>query len=475
MRLVSEKNINALIWIISSFLILIGITYHQPWRDEGQAIMLAQDATSFGNLVERIRWEGHPILWFAISALTGPALAIWVNGLFGIATNALIVFKSPWPKWIRWSLPFSYLFLFEFSVIARNYAIGAFLLFTAIYFWENRKTTVFFLLLLATQTNFFAGTIALSLGLLLFAESPKEKSWIWKISLAILVGLFTIYEYTPPSSGGFASEWTFHSTYLHQALITSIGSLVFPLFPNSHPFVELFVGRFEILAFTIVVASFTYFLKSSKHRWVFAIYALTMVLFCSFKLFAFTRHLGHIWLLFLLLLWKENNNLRLIWKRPTFVQIAVVTQVIAGCFNWYWDVSHDYSTSKDTVLALNRFQISNHQVAVFPDHYGAGLSLVSNTPYYLPIRDTVMTHTIWDEKSQVDLYPKTLKKRLSLHFSKSSCYLVTPIDMLIETPRMPENIWKNELQPELIWEAKGATTDEIFRVYKIQLLTDSNH
>ena len=52
-----------LIYIIS---ISVVIVKHEPWADEAQAWLLARDSGLFELLFKRLRYEGHPGLWYLI-------------------------------------------------------------------------------------------------------------------------------------------------------------------------------------------------------------------------------------------------------------------------------------------------------------------------------------------------------------------------------------------------------------------------
>jgi hypothetical protein len=49
-----------------AFLLLAGavMVYHEPWRDELQAWLIARDSTSVRDLLHHIKYDGHPALWY---------------------------------------------------------------------------------------------------------------------------------------------------------------------------------------------------------------------------------------------------------------------------------------------------------------------------------------------------------------------------------------------------------------------------
>lgn len=473
MKVEAKKKTDLIFWLVSSFFIFATLLFHSPWRDEGQAILLAQDATGFWDLIQRIRWEGHPFLWFMIAKVAGPTLTPFVHGLIAISTNALIIFKSKWPNWLKWSLPFSFYFVFEYAVISRDYAIGIFLLFAALTLWKSEKRHLnfaFLLLLLATQANFFAALLAGALGILMLAEQPRDRNWYWRIPLTLLVLAFTVYQLTPPEAGGFASDRSFDVEKLWHASRIFTGGTLLPIFlSTSVPAIGLVLGYSLIsgLATLGLLAFLTHTLSNKKHRVAFVLVSLGTLLFCSVVLVAFARHLGHIWIFYLLLLFKERREGTMRTLGIPF-KILVLGQLAGGLTHLVMDHIIPYSESKGMTSFLEQEGIPANRTAVFPGAYGAGISLLSGEAYYQPDMDTSMTHIIWNAASQADYYPKDVLRRLLGKYGSGEVYLITPINMTYENVRF-NNPWIPVLHPKEIETQSESGFAESFHLYKIQL------
>ena len=100
---------------------------HEYWRDEVRAWSLAREATSPLDLFHRIRYEGHPILWYLLlyvgKSIVDTPLVLPITSIV-IASAAVTIFmlRSPFPLWMKASFLFSALPLYVYSVKARNYA-----------------------------------------------------------------------------------------------------------------------------------------------------------------------------------------------------------------------------------------------------------------------------------------------------------------------------------------------------------------
>jgi len=159
------------------------IRYHEKWADEAQAWLIARDLDLRTIWFHELRYEGspglwHTILWVAQRVFHASYAAIGYIGLvFAIAGAAVLLFKAPFPRVVRWPLAFTYVMVYQYAVIARPYTLLPLLAFCAAILFTDlqhpeRMTVV--LILMATLT--IHGTIlAGCLGLAYLIEAIK--SW----------------------------------------------------------------------------------------------------------------------------------------------------------------------------------------------------------------------------------------------------------------------------------------------------------
>jgi hypothetical protein len=126
--------------------VLVGVSFHEFWRDEVRALSIALEAESFLDLISLLTDEGHPALWHAVlrgayliwaSPAVLPAMSVAVAAL-AVAT---FVFIGPFPLWMQGLWIFGVLPVYEYSVMARNYGISMLLwfLFAASLCAKNRR------------------------------------------------------------------------------------------------------------------------------------------------------------------------------------------------------------------------------------------------------------------------------------------------------------------------------------------------
>lgn len=149
-------------------LVAFAIPYHEPWVDEAQSWQLAR-SLPLGSLFEKyIRYEGSPglwhfLLWVLSRAHVGYAGMHWFCGAVGVAAVSVLLFRCPFPRYVKLVLPFTYFLLFQYAVIARSYVLVPILLFTLACGW--RRSPVLVALLLGLLANVAVHAAAISAGL----------------------------------------------------------------------------------------------------------------------------------------------------------------------------------------------------------------------------------------------------------------------------------------------------------------------
>ena len=110
-------------------LLAVGIARHDLWFDELQAWNVARSSHGLGDLVSQLRYEGHPVLWylplFGLTRVTGDPRAMQVFELVvAVASVAMVLFRSPYARWLRVALCGTYFVAFEYTVMSRSYGLG---------------------------------------------------------------------------------------------------------------------------------------------------------------------------------------------------------------------------------------------------------------------------------------------------------------------------------------------------------------
>lgn len=149
-------------------LVALAIPYHEPWVDEAQAWQLARNLSLASLFKTYIRYEGSPglwhlLLWMMARIHIGYTGLHWICGAIATAAVWLLIFWSPFPRYLKLSLPFTYFLLFQYVIVARNYVLVPLLLFFAAIMW--RKNPFWLVLALGLLANASLHAAVISGGL----------------------------------------------------------------------------------------------------------------------------------------------------------------------------------------------------------------------------------------------------------------------------------------------------------------------
>lgn len=194
----------------------VALSFHEPWRDEADVWLSVRDS-SLSAVLSRASHAGTPTLWyFLVAPLARLGLPYFsmhlLHLLIATAAVAVLFFRSSLPLFTRILFAFSYYMLFEYAVVARNYAIGILLLFLVASLYATRLSRpLLYALLLALL---FQTSVHLFLiGLVLAAVFADE---VWRLphprralSIAILlIGTLLAAAQLFPRPGGQFQPWS---------------------------------------------------------------------------------------------------------------------------------------------------------------------------------------------------------------------------------------------------------------------------
>jgi hypothetical protein len=284
-----------LVWALYSAVVLYTTSNHEPWRDEAQSWLIARDNSLLG-LFQYLPNEGHPPLWYLLLmpfAKLGFAYSTInvIHNLIVIAFAWLLLFKNNINFVLKVALLFSYFFIYEYAVIARNYSIVALILagIGAMYAKRFEKPLLYALLIfLLFQTNVLAFCTGVGLGAIFFLEMIEEKKWQPKnfVALAIMaVGALAMIVLL--LSAGMKSSYSKESTDKWFTVFETFGSAMTLNAAN---------GQLGLAAYVVIVLSF---IRKPKAL-IFILIATAGFLYLALYQFqGTTRHHGFL-LIFLL-------------------------------------------------------------------------------------------------------------------------------------------------------------------------------
>jgi hypothetical protein len=210
-----------------AWVVVVG-SRHEPWFDEAQAWLIARDNGFLALFTHGVRYEGTPALWHAVLWILErvglPYGGLWLVSFALCATGAgVILYKSPFPLWLRVGLIFSYFLSYQYAVVARSYALDVlFIPLLALLFQERQRRPLLYggLLGLTANTNAHSFVFAAALAL----------EWAWTcrsrvlafdsralsgIALYALLGVAAALQAWPPADINFLIPKAGDNALLH--------------------------------------------------------------------------------------------------------------------------------------------------------------------------------------------------------------------------------------------------------------------
>ncbi len=310
---------------------------HEMWRDEIQAWLLARDSTSVFNLFANLKYEGHPGLWhlclMPLSRIThSPVIMQMFHLLITGATVYLFVRYAPFNWFQKLLFCFGYFVLYEYTIVARNYALGMLLITVfCVLFRERYKRFIWVgcVLFLLAHTSVHALIVTIAIGGVLCCEyvfgsrffeplnqeiaAIGDKRRIWIGFALIGIGITTaVLQLNPPPDTGFAVAW--HFNYDPKRVNTIVKLISHAYLPLPKPTLHfwgsnllttypLFQALQTPLCYFFILFSVLLFLKRPTALLIYLAGTFGLLTFFYIKYQGSIRHHGFLFLTFLMCCW----------------------------------------------------------------------------------------------------------------------------------------------------------------------------
>ncbi len=339
----TERRLIAAAFLVYCVLATCMTAMHGMWLDELQPWCVTRDSSSLIDLYSNTRFEGHPPLWylllFGLSRISNdPILMQVLHVAIGICTAALVLWRAPLVWWWRVLIVFGYFFLYEYTVIARNYGLA--LLFLLLAADARQRIGLGWqwslLLALAAFTHVWGIVFA---GAWVVAELSEERSKKMSFIAMIIAGCCLLSFWwcipdRPSPTGAVLGSTPLPNALARIATITTQGLVPWPDMLSDRPWNHnLLHDRSHavsaVIGFVLLLAMF-WFAPRDRSARIF----LVMALFGSIALpivggFYSTRHYGPVIAAWLLLWWWMPAADRRSGAKP-FTNALLVCQAFGG-------------------------------------------------------------------------------------------------------------------------------------------------
>jgi len=204
--------------VVSVFaaVVAIAILHHEPWGDEAQAWQLARSLSLRELFQTFMRYEVSPGLWhFLLWILTHAHVSYagmhWICGAIAVVSTSLLVFYSPFPRYLKLSLPFTFFLLFQYAVVARGYVLVPLLLFVVAFWWKKGPLVVAVALGLLANCALHAAVISGGLAMVWLVERlragdasrpVRRRNLLFCALIVVSFYAFALWTAWPPSDLG---------------------------------------------------------------------------------------------------------------------------------------------------------------------------------------------------------------------------------------------------------------------------------
>jgi hypothetical protein len=480
----------------------LGILHHEMWLDETHHWLLSFDNFSLGEMIFNARYEGHPLLWnvllYVLSHATSDPVSMQVLNLIISAAGVFLLLRySPFSLVNKILIVCSYFIFYEYTIIARNYAL-VFLLLVIVCILYKKKQERFllfsFVLALLAQAHLFSAIISGTVFLLAcfeFYKSNNEKKFPRFFIPGMLILLsslaLVVVEVMPPADHFlYAYDTDPLLSYKRIGKGFSVlwkGLFPVPAFGSDHPWNTNFAVTFskQLALVPIMLAWFipaVLLIKKKQVLIFFYVTAFSIALFIYFSpIIVSVRHCGIFFLLLLAALWMAEyslqpeelkNKFSIRFKqlsgraaRPLFI-VILTAQVIAGVYMYIIDWNRPFSNGKAVAewLAENADPL---ETVVVNDHFtGPPVSAYRGRRVFYAENNAMGSFCKWNTQpfmiSQDTLFTRAL--RLLERENRQTLFLVSDKPLAESSERInarfikdfpgalvqAENYWIYELQ-----------------------------
>ncbi|MBQ9246289.1 hypothetical protein IJ182_08490 [bacterium] len=185
---------------------IIGVIVHEPWYDEAQSWLIAQDLNFF-EILKQMRYEGHLFLWYLLlmplAKLNCPyPISMQIVNLLFIWFAVYVMWKKlPLNPFFKVLITFSAPICYQYAVVARCYSIGIFLLFLLTAYYKEKLNKPYLysaLIFLCANTSSLALIGATAFGIAFFVEYIRNNKTFfktkefWNLAAIAFITIFSI-------------------------------------------------------------------------------------------------------------------------------------------------------------------------------------------------------------------------------------------------------------------------------------------
>lgn len=411
---IKKNKYNIVLMIIYSVISFIILLFHESWRDEAQAWLIARDLNIIG-IIKQMVYEAHPPLWHIIlmpfAKLGFPYITIKIiSWLITCISVWLILIKSPFNKLTKILIIFSTPMIYLYPAIARSYCLIP-LAITLISIYYNKRHEkpiqyILSILLLGYTHVVLYGMVGILLLLFYIEEliinrkinDKKQKNKIWISLIIITIGLL-IAAVPMILSLRINTEASVNINFSNLEFFTkfngAMGLIIYKLFYTLE-------YSLILIMMTIIYGLFIYeLLYYKKNALIIGCTVLFQILIYSYIYGCNDQRGGIILLLIMFIFWiqKEKSTEN---KSKKIIEIIIISifiiNIIMGQKIIINDIKNKYSAAQQTAVYINT-NIEKNSVFICSDmsFSSAIIPYVNHYKFWSPQIQNHFTFVTYDE------------------------------------------------------------------------------
>jgi hypothetical protein len=456
-------------------LLLLGLFFHEPWRYELHAWLIALNTDYPWDLPYNMRYEGHPMLWqlllWTVAQFSpDPWTLAWIHVFLAGGSLYLLQRYAPFAPWQKLLLSLSYFLVYEYGIIARCYAIGVLLLFGACILYAQRQRRIGSLALvlaLLAHTNIYGWMLAFSLSGLLCLQTLIYERSVWQgrwgqwmaAAALVLLSLGSFFAYVGQPVDMFGTHSGLDLPHLRRVLSLpfvayypwvhwgEVGCWYGYSLPAKYPWLSFALGLSCLAAFGLAFA---------KRPLLLLFYGATTLGMLAFSYKVYVegwRYSGHLWLVLLAAYWLREQvpgGRSWPWAERLgagFFTVALAVQVAAGLYLHVVDWFYSFSNLRAAAQYAVGEQLPKDRILGYRGFLISPMTAWWRQPFYALDAQKMTTYLHWDGPSMQTCRDSVLVQRVMDYWQGQKA---DTLYLALGSPLPKELQWPGGHQAELL-------------------------
>ena len=488
----NKNKKNLVIFIIYSSITLGIIIYHENWRDEAQAWLIARDL-NFNGIVSQMKYEGHFLLWYLIlmpfAKLGFPYITTNIISWVITCTSAWIILaRAPFKMYKKVMFLFTAPMIYFLPVISRCYCIIPLAVTLIAVFYKDRKQKpIRYILAIALLANTHVIMLAM-VGILLTdfyieqfknrKENTKEENR--KIIYSFLVITLLLVISAIPLWGCLTANKDIIINKKDKSIsINSITKKIIPqlistLFINFETFMNNSVIAVPI-AILVIVFIALYAINYKKDFFIVTIIFLWQCIIAETLFYNSKQRVATLILILFFFWWiKENKKVRKFDKTLMKISLTIlaIVNILNGLTHVYYEIIYNYSNAYQVGKFIND-NVNEKSIIIAGAKESLSTAVIpyitKDIKFYYIQKNRFFTFSTWDNSNDKMISNNMIEEVKNRYKNDSELYYIYYIDD--ESNIVDKDIINNLEETKQIikiFETEDyQMTDEKYILYKI--------